>query len=111
MCTGACLLYGIKRVVMGENRTFVGGEDWLRAKGVEVVNLDEPEGRKLMEEFIKTKPEIWSDSPLFTINISEYDCEPFLTQLIGMRILENEIHHFGAMLFTNWLYLFPEICC
>ena len=40
MCTGAILLYGIPRVVMGENRTFVGGEDYLRQRGVEVVNLD-----------------------------------------------------------------------
>ncbi len=40
MCTGAILLYGIPRVVMGENRTFVGGEDYLRARGVEVINLD-----------------------------------------------------------------------
>ena len=43
MCTGAILLYGIPRVVMGENRTFVGGEDYLRARGVEVVNLDSAE--------------------------------------------------------------------
>jgi creatinine deaminase len=40
MCTGAILLYGIPRVVMGENRTFVGGEDYLRQRGVEVINLD-----------------------------------------------------------------------
>ena len=43
MCTGAILLYGIPRVVIGENRTFVGGEDYLRARGVEVVNLDSEE--------------------------------------------------------------------
>ena len=59
MCTGAILLYGIPRVVMGENRTFVGGEDYLRARGVEVVNLDSAECVALMEEFIAAHPEIW----------------------------------------------------
>jgi creatinine deaminase len=59
MCTGAILLYGIPRVVMGENRTFVGGEDYLRSRGVEVVNLDSAECVELMNEFIAAHPEIW----------------------------------------------------
>jgi cytosine/creatinine deaminase len=59
MCTGAILLYGIRRVVMGENRTFVGGEELLRARGVEVVNLDSSECVELMREFIAEHPEIW----------------------------------------------------
>ena len=59
MCTGAILLYGIPRVVMGENRTFVGGEDYLRARGVDVVNLDSEECFELMREFIAAHPEIW----------------------------------------------------
>jgi cytosine/creatinine deaminase len=59
MCTGAILLYGIPRVVMGENRTFVGGEDYLRARGVEVINLDSQECVDLMNEFIAAHPEIW----------------------------------------------------
>jgi cytosine deaminase len=59
MCTGAILLYGIPRVVMGENRTFVGGEELLRARGVEVVNLDSEECVELMREFIAAHPEIW----------------------------------------------------
>ena len=59
MCTGAILLYGIPRVVMGENRTFVGGEDLLRARGIEVVNLDSAECMELMREFIAEHPEIW----------------------------------------------------
>ena len=59
MCTGAILLYGIPRVVMGENQTFVGGEDLLRARGVEVVNLDSDECVELMREFIAEHPEIW----------------------------------------------------
>ena len=61
MCTGAILLYGIPRVVMGENRTFVGGEDYLRARGVEVVNLDSEECVELMNEFIAAHPEIWNE--------------------------------------------------
>jgi len=61
MCTGAILLYDIPRVVMGENRTFVGGEDHLRARGVEVVNLDSAECVELMREFIAAHPEIWNE--------------------------------------------------
>lgn len=53
MCTGACLLYGIGRVVMGENRTFKGGEDYMRQRGVEVINHDNSECYALMKEFIE----------------------------------------------------------
>ena len=61
MCTGAILLYGIPRVVIGENQTFMGGEDLLRSRGVEVVNLDSPECKALMDEFIAAHPEIWNE--------------------------------------------------
>ena len=61
MCSGAILLYGIPRVVMGENRTFVGGEDYLRSRGVEVVNLDSQECVELMAEFIADHPELWNE--------------------------------------------------
>jgi len=61
MCTGACLLYGIKRVVMGENSTFVGGEAYLVAGGVEVVNLKNGKCEALMEAFIARKPEDWNE--------------------------------------------------
>ena len=61
MCTGAILLYGIPRVVMGENRTFVGGEDLLRSRGVEVVNLDSEECKALMDAFIEAHPDIWNE--------------------------------------------------
>ena len=59
MCTGAILLYGVPRVVMGENNTFVGGEDYLRGRGVEVINLDSEECVELMNDFIAEHPEIW----------------------------------------------------
>ena len=61
MCTGAILLYGIPRLVIGENRTFVGGEDLLRARGVEVVNLDSDECFDLIQGFIAEHPEIWNE--------------------------------------------------
>jgi cytosine deaminase len=61
MCAGAILLYGIPRVVMGENRTFVGGEDYLRSRGVEVVNLDSAECVELMNDFIAEHPEVWNE--------------------------------------------------
>jgi len=61
MCTGAILLYEIPRVVLGENRTFMGAEDLLRASGVEVVNLDNEECHRLMQEFIAAHPEIWNE--------------------------------------------------
>ena len=59
MCTGAILLYGIPRVVLGENKTFLGAEDLLRANGVEVVNMENDECYRLMQEFIAERPEIW----------------------------------------------------
>lgn len=57
--TGACLLYGISRVVIGENRTYLGGEAYLRQRGVEVVVVDSAECRELMERFISEQPEVW----------------------------------------------------
>lgn len=61
MCTGAMILFGIKRCVMGENDTFVGGEATLVAHGVEVVNLNLDSCKKLMSDFIKAKPEVWNE--------------------------------------------------
>ena len=61
MCTGAILLYGIPRVVIGENRTFHGGEDYLRSRGVEVVNLDSAECFELMQGFIAEHPDVWTE--------------------------------------------------
>ena len=53
--------YGIPRVVLGENRTFMGGEDLLRANGVEVVNLDSSECFDMMAEFIAANPSLWNE--------------------------------------------------
>jgi cytosine/creatinine deaminase len=61
MCTGAILLYGIPRVVVGENTTFYGGEDYLRSRGVEVVVLDDEECISMMRDFIAANPELWNE--------------------------------------------------
>ena len=61
MCTGAILLYGIPRVVIGENRTFVGAEVHLRARGVEVVTIGSDECKTMMRDFIRAHPELWNE--------------------------------------------------
>ena len=61
MCSGAMLLYGIPRVVLGERRTFVGSEDLLRSRGVEVVDLDSAECVELMAGFIRERPDVWNE--------------------------------------------------
>lgn len=61
MCSGAVLLYGIGRVVIGENRTFRGPEDYLRQRGVELVIRDDAACRALMEAFIAERPQLWNE--------------------------------------------------
>ena len=61
MCSGAILLYRIPRVVVGENKTFFGAEDHLRANGVEVEVVQDPECIQLMKDFIRAKPELWNE--------------------------------------------------
>lgn len=61
MCTGAILLYGIKRVVIGENRTFLGAENLLREHGVEVVVVDSDECVEMMSDFIAEHPSLWNE--------------------------------------------------
>lgn len=61
MCSGAVLLYGIPRVVVGEHRTFLGEEDLLRQRGVEVVVLDDATCARLMTEFIQGNPALWNE--------------------------------------------------
>nr|POF20012.1 cytosine deaminase [Quercus suber] len=85
MCTGACILYNIARVVLGEHETLVGGEDYLRAKGIEVVNLRSDECRKLMRNFIKEHPEDWYVWLSALITLTTYEKDE-LTHVQGMRI-------------------------
>lgn len=61
MCSGAILLYGIPRVVIGENRTFLGEEELLRGRGVEVQVLDDAECREMMARFIRENPGLWNE--------------------------------------------------
>jgi len=61
MCTGAILLYKIPRVIIGENSTFYGGEDYLRSRGVEVIVLNDAECTALMTTFIAEHPELWNE--------------------------------------------------
>ena len=61
MCSGAILLYGIARVFVGENRTFLGEEELLRSRGVEVEVVDDPRCVEMMTRFIAEKPELWNE--------------------------------------------------
>lgn len=61
MCSGTILLYGIPKVVIGENKTFMGEEALLRSKGVEVVVADDSACYELMQEFIQEKPALWNE--------------------------------------------------
>ncbi|WP_188275761.1 nucleoside deaminase [Streptomyces sp. CBMA152] len=58
-CSGLVRQFGISRVVIGETRTFRGGEEWLAEHGVEIVVVDDAECRGLMREFIAARPEVW----------------------------------------------------
>jgi len=61
MCSGAILLYGIPKVVIGENRTFMGDEEHLRSRGVELEVLDDPSCVQMMTEFIAARPDLWNE--------------------------------------------------
>lgn len=61
MCSGAALLYGITRIVVGENRTFQGAEEHLRSRGVELVVLDDRECIGLMQRFVAEHPDLWNE--------------------------------------------------
>src|SRR5579872_890417 len=61
MCSGAIVLYKIPRVVVGENRTFLGAEDYMRGQGIAVEVVQDPECIALMERFIREKPELWHE--------------------------------------------------
>ena len=61
MCSGAALLYGIPRIVIGENRTFRGAEDYLRSRGVALEIVDDQSCVAMMQEFIRARPELWHE--------------------------------------------------
>jgi len=61
MCSGAIVLYGIPHVVIGENVTFMGEEDWLRSKGVRLDLANDARCIELMRKFIAARPELWNE--------------------------------------------------
>ncbi len=61
MCSGAVLLYGIPHVVVGENKTFQGPEEYVRSRGVKVEILDDADCIKMMEDFIEAEPTLWNE--------------------------------------------------
>ncbi|MCB0650891.1 MAG: nucleoside deaminase [Saprospiraceae bacterium] len=61
MCSGAILLYGIPKVVIGENQTFVGEEKLLEDRGLEIVVLNDPQCIEMMKSFIRDRPELWHE--------------------------------------------------
>jgi cytosine deaminase len=61
MCSGTALLYKIPRIVIGENQTFQGPEDYVRSRGVELEILNDPECIQLMRDFIEARPELWNE--------------------------------------------------
>ncbi|HEX4592021.1 MAG TPA: nucleoside deaminase [Gemmataceae bacterium] len=61
MCSGTALLYRIPRIVIGENQTFRGPEDYVRGRGVEIEVVQHPDCIRLMTEFIRDRPELWNE--------------------------------------------------
>ena len=61
MCSGAILLYGIPKVIVGENKTFMGAEEHLRANGVEVIVINDKDCISMMTAFIENRPELWNE--------------------------------------------------
>jgi cytosine deaminase len=61
MCSGAILLYGIKQVIIGENTTFLGEEQLLASRGVELDVRHDKDCKKMMRDFIEAKPQLWNE--------------------------------------------------
>jgi cytosine deaminase len=61
MCSGAALLFGVPRMVVGESRTILAADDWLRSRGLDVTVADDPACYELLQRFIAEKPEIWAE--------------------------------------------------
>ncbi|MCB0404859.1 MAG: nucleoside deaminase [Bdellovibrionales bacterium] len=61
MCSGTALLYKIPKIVIGENRTFQGPEDYVRSRGVELVIVNDARCQQLMDQFVRNRPELWNE--------------------------------------------------
>ena len=109
MCTGACILYKVKRVVIGENKTFVGGEEHLKSKGIEVVVFDNGECKDLMGKFIEEKPHVWYVLAPVINSFHDEHCMEFLVAKqhgsVGMRILVSR----DNMVIETFLYFLSTV--
>jgi cytosine deaminase len=61
MCSGAALLFGVPRMVVGESRTILAADGWLRSRGMAVTVADDPACYELLQRFIAEKPEVWAE--------------------------------------------------
>jgi len=61
MCAGTVVQFNIKKIVVGENKTFPGAEDFMKQHGVEIINLQNDECMEMMEKFIREKPLLWNE--------------------------------------------------
>ena len=61
MCSGTAILFKIPRVVIGENQTFLGTEDWMRSRGIEIIQLNDLRCVQLMERLQREKPDLWAE--------------------------------------------------
>ena len=61
LCSGAAVQFGIKKVIVGESRTFPGAPDFMRSHGIDVIDLDLPECVEMMQKFIAENPELWNE--------------------------------------------------
>lgn len=61
LCAGAVVQFGIKKVIVGESQTFAGAREWMESRGVEVIDLDLVECRRLMQQFIENHPKLWNE--------------------------------------------------
>ncbi|KAL8921292.1 MAG: hypothetical protein Q9172_004118 [Xanthocarpia lactea] len=68
MCTGACVMYKVGRVVIGENQSLIGGEEYLKQRGIEVVVLENKDCISMMQKYIDENPNIWYASPIVDNN-------------------------------------------
>ena len=61
MCSGTAILFKIPRVVIGENQTFLGAEDWMTSSGIEIIQLNDPRCVQLMKRLQREKPDLWAE--------------------------------------------------
>ncbi|MFO0873086.1 MAG: nucleoside deaminase [Phycisphaerales bacterium] len=61
MCSGTAVLHGIRHVVIGENRSFVGAEEWMRSQGIELTVVDDQRCVELMARMLREKPDLWNE--------------------------------------------------